>query len=183
MKKLLWGVTLTVFAALLCAPAHAGPVTYTYTGNPFTMSSPNFVNFTSISGSFTLSSALGDNFKGDVTPTSFSFDNGGGVFISSADANIEAESFYVVTNGSGVITNWIVQLQACIPNCSFYIETFNVPGQIYDAVGYFTDYAENSNDPGTWSESGATPEPSSLLLLGTGLLGLGPLIRSRLSHS
>lgn len=171
--------------------AAADPVTYTYTGNPFTV-----VNCFSLScnpaltGSFTVSSALGDNFSGFITPSSFSFTGGDVATItntSCAPSTCEGpqpagESFWVATNASGAITQWGINLCSdndCLAdqiNTSF--EIFGTSGGA-DFVANGAVFARNQNDPGTWTSATATPEPSSLLLLATGLLALGPLIRFR----
>jgi hypothetical protein len=176
MKKLLWSVALTVFAGLLCAPAVANSVTYTYTGNPYNqfydMSCPPDCG---ISGSLTLSSPIGANYYGAVTPISFSFTDGT-LTMSSALSNFEGADFALVTNAKGDIIGWAIDLwQPDRVDLSTYAN-FEGPGG-EDMTQYVGAFASISGDPGSWSSSLITPEPSSFFLLGTGLLGLVPLIR------
>lgn len=72
-------------------PALATPVTYAYASSD-------------VSGSFTLSSALGDNFSGYVAPSSFTFSDAS-LSVTSA-SSLTLDSFFIVTNGTGAITGW-----------------------------------------------------------------------------
>ena len=176
---------VTVISSLLVAmflsfgsrSALANPVVYTFTGTPFT----NFLGLScpphcAISGSFTVPSALPANLLATfVTPTSFSFSDGvGGLTIDSADLGV-VSSFLLTTDATGAIDQWQVDLNLG----SDAIFTF---GPVIDlgGVDVGSNRAANGFPQGVWSLQGPvgpSPEPSSLLLLGTGLLGLGPFLR------
>ena len=161
--------SLFLFLASFCLafgsrPAVATPVTYNYNQG--------------VSGSLTLPSALADDFTGFVSPTSFSFTDGG-LTISSAESPV-ISSFFVVTNGSGAITGWNILL---VLSASDVIDSSCcVDGLALNLGDYGGVFAGGSGTPGVWSTSNSpVQEPSSIFLLGTGLLGLGPFIRRGLA--
>jgi hypothetical protein len=157
-----------ILATLFSLPAFAD-TTYTYTGNPMTYSGTGNANVCggsecSITGSFTVASSLGDNFSGTVTPESYSFTDGNQNLSTGSIVNF----FTASTDASGAINGWAIELEALgygpwmVTESSGLDESYN---------GYLVyNYA-----PGTWTSEDptATPEPSSLLLLSSGLVGLG----------
>jgi hypothetical protein len=178
MSRFFGIIALVLFLCVACAPpASATPITYTYTGNPFTIfngSVPSGVN--AITGSFTLSNPLGANFGGNITnitPLSYSFSDG---VTTLTQANSVFNSSFLNTDSAGAISYWLFQFFGSTTP-TVVLTTVGIgscPGGCTDASGIAFTYDASNHSAGTWTATSTTvvPEPSSLILLGSGLLGL-----------
>ena len=198
MKTIL--VPFLGFFLMLAVPAFAD-TTYTYTGNPFDSFSGNYScgSECAISGSFTVGNPLASNpslavLEGEnsILATgfpvsssqveSFSFTDGNTTFDQN-NSYFPNSAILIGTDSNGMINDWTVFLQ--FGPYTNYLYTTNTPGRDISSnqVGYYPyttlGTAFNNDSPGTWSVTD-TPEPSSLLMLSSGLIGLG-FIRRRIA--
>ncbi len=179
---------------------------YTYQGNLFTAigytrvgggSGLPYTTDDFVSGTFTVSTPLGDSrpFR-QLKPIAFSFSDG--VDTLTSNDSFFNLMFEIGTDATGAISRWNIVMESVkIPSPGYYgIVTENavlggnplitdyglapttpVPG-IYDVYGV------NGNDPGTWimnEPTPSTPEPGSIVLLGSGMVGLVAMIKRRLA--
>lgn len=173
---------------VLPVPALADTI-YSYTGNPFTTGVTQngltplpvgpFTANDSVSGSFTVPTKLAPLLHLFVfTPTSFSFTDG---VDTLTNQNSTLSSFEVSTDISGNILDWDIFARIVGSNNPF-IDTSDImgtgadEGSEADNQGHLVG-GENLDDPGTWT---TVPEPSSLLLLVSGAIGLAGAVRKRL---
>ena len=187
-----WAYRLAAIAAISLSSlaAHADTV-YTYTGNAFTISDAPYDSSDSVTGSFTVASPLAANMvlpsnftwgSSNVNWTSFSFSDGFDPAITNLTVNPEFALLAVGTDSSGDITSWYVSFVIADFSSQLTTTTFGHP--IDYGLEINGGAAQVDNNPGTWSsststDSAATPEPSSLALLGTGLAGMCGAIRRR----
>ncbi len=168
--------------------------TYTYTGNPFfsVATSAPYTDSDFISGSFTVASPLAANLSSlspdVITPESFTFTDGIDTD-TNADAQDQVPNFSIFgTDSSGNITEWTIGFW--FGSGSIFMSTIYGFGDS-DAVFQTEGQGLNFADPGTWAmsttsappDTAATPEPSSLLLLGTGILGFVAFSRLRFRNA
>jgi hypothetical protein len=184
--------------AIVLAPSAGADTLYTYTGNPFTTFFPPDmcvvgVGECQISFSFEVPSPLPPSFGSGsgafVTPLAFSMTDGVHTVTQSnslTQFNIPDFFFFIGTDPSGQIDLWGIEAGMQVGQQTLDLLTDNLPQFTGDSTSNFSGYgtvsvggAGNLNHPGTWTMSNV-PEPSSLMLLGTGLLGMLGLRRKRL---
>jgi hypothetical protein len=185
MKKTML-ITGSLLALCLAAPAKADS-TETYTGNPYTtiaVPSSGYTTANSITATLTFKNplpadaSLAYGYGGIGTPTAtdpleaFVISDGAATFNLSDGLNI-----FLVTGSGGQIVAWFVG--GCGSPCSSAINIdtqFGLPSPFTNdgstQGSYGTALAYNTDDPGKWT---SVPEPSSLLMLGAGILGLASL--------
>jgi hypothetical protein len=174
---LLFAVAL--IAAQLSQPMFAVPITYSYTGNPFTTATAPYTTSDKVTGSVTLAAPLGANMSFTlVVPLAFSFSDGVQT-ITNLSTPLGA-TFEFETGPTGAITGWEVGL--FVPVLTGNIQTFgNFPFSIphsFDAGAGPLSSGANQDAPGTWSTRTTVPDTGSTLSLMTlALMALGLVAR------
>jgi hypothetical protein len=170
------GKTMAAALALaLTAAAHAD--TYDYTGAA--LISVGLPPGTAVTGSFTINGVLGDNLTSvAIHPTSFSFtDDSARGTLTNSNVDHSYETFDISTNAEGEITGWDISLN----NGTTSLDAADTSGLVGDTAYSVLGFGWNTT-AGTWTDptpAAVTPEPSSFVLLGTGILGLAGAARRK----
>jgi hypothetical protein len=181
MKRNILGRVLVIPAAFILTMPLMADTVYTYTGNDFTEASSPFSTSDSITGEFTVATALlPDTIYDGLTPLSFSFTDDVNTATTS-DLN-GLPTFDVTTGSTGNILSWYI-VYDLLPAYAT-ISTESDSGGVTDLVyGSPSGDAFNDNDAGSWavSTTSTVPEPGNLMLVGLGLAAIG-VVRHRLQR-
>lgn len=167
---------------LACSLAARADTVYTYTGQNFTQGTGPYATSDRVIGSFTVAAPLEANLSNySFTPEYFRFNDGVQTLISENALNVSFDSF--MTNANGDITGYSVSVASYLNRTAFYLT--NVGSYMGDQVFDPRDEEASNESAGSFSQQsapiGVTPEPSSIALLGTGLLGIAGVMKRRLA--
>ena len=163
---LLFAVALT--AGLVPQPLFAVPVTYVYTGNPFTNVSGPYTTSDRVTARVTLASPLPANMSLQIV-TSLAFSFSDGVQTLTNLTPLASPSFSFQTDASGNIFAWIVG----VATAQAGIFTVNTADNVF-AKG-FSDDGEGQilRTPGTWSRASVPDVAPTFTLLALSATALG----------